>query len=448
MSPRVVVVGAGAAGLAAFHTLAADGCEVHLFDAGEPGGLMRTERHGPWTVETGAHTVVSNDPDVQRLIASLGMDGDMVRVPADARRRFVTFRGAAVPVPMSAGELVASPLLTVPGRLRLLKEPFISAGGRDDESIHAFATRRFGAQVADRLIDPIVSSSTGGDSHTLLAGALFPRHVEFERNGGSVLKGAMRAGMQARRTGGRDQRGAWSHRDGISGFVRAILTGVAGHVHRVAVTHIDVQPSGVVLRAGDDTLHADAVVLAIPPAHLAAMSITGVEASRIAQLGEMPHASVITVSLGYRRQQVRHALDGTSLLKSSGVQSAVLTTFFASSMFAGRAPEGHVLLTSIVGGSRHGEVLALDDAMTRDKVHQELVSVLGIAGEPVFDRITRWPHAMPQPVAGHFDRLAAADRIEQQGPRIALAGGWRGGMSVGEALASGIRAARRVRTAV
>ncbi len=445
MTRRVVVIGGGPAGLTALHHLGRAGFEAHLFDPA-PGGLLRTIRQDGFTIEAGAHSIASSDPDVMGMVDALGVADAVIRPRAEARRRFVLFRGALSPVPTSAGELVASPLLSVRGRLRLLKEPFVGPRvGDDTETVDAFARRRFGAEVADRMIDPIVSSSTGGDAHALLARALFPRHVEFERAGGSVLRGAMRAGMQARRTAGRTLAGPWTHRDGIGTIADACIAAAgAGRVHRSAVRAIALTPDGAVITTDAGSLPFDAAVIAVSPAALRSIHVAGIDPSHLDTLIAMPHASVVTVSFGFRRAAVGHALDGTSVLVPSGAKRHLLAAFFESTMHDGRAPEGHVLITCIAGGVRHPGVIARDDGEIGAVVLEELRPLLAITGTPVLMHVERWPDAMPQAVAGHFERLAAVDAIERREPRVAFAGGWRAGMSVGEAMISGKKAASRV----
>ncbi len=444
MSRRIAVVGAGPAGLAACERLRNTGHEVHLFDP-QPGGLMRTVRHDGWIIEAGAHTMSTTDGEVAAMLRSLEIDHKESPVVPAVRGRQVLLHGAPILVPLSPGDLVASPLLSMRGRLRLLREPFIAAKpGGPDESVEEFARRRFGPEVAVRIIDPIVGSSTGGDPRQLVARALFPQHVQFEQAGGSVLRGAMRAGMQARRRKAGVTTPPSSHASGIDWIVGALLANANGSLHRERVTGIEIGPTGAVVRWRDQSAQFDGIVLAVPPAALRAMSREGVDATSLDAVTTMPCASVASVSLGYRREHLTKPLIGGSLLVPSSERLAVLATFAADAMFPGRAPDGHVLLTSIVGGVRHPVAFQDDDHALAEQVHAALVGAMGLSAPPVMVHVTRWEGAMPQPVAGHFGRLAAADAVEAGSPRITLAGGWRGGMSIGEAMASGIRAADRL----
>ena len=197
---RIAIVGGGIGGLTAAARLASLGGEVTLFEATDRlGGEVQTVRRDGWTVEAGALLVAEPSLPVRTFLDSLGMAPRTVRVAATARRRYVVHRGVPQPIPATLGDLVASPLLSITGRLRMAREPFVGKGGVEGESVDAFARRRFGDEVAERLFDSLVTEMSGGDATQTLVRYLFPKLAEFEHSAGSVLKGQMRAGMEARR---------------------------------------------------------------------------------------------------------------------------------------------------------------------------------------------------------------------------------------------------------
>jgi oxygen-dependent protoporphyrinogen oxidase len=161
-------------------------------------------------------------------------------------------------------------------------------------------------------------------------------------------------------------------------------------------------------------------------------------------LATIPHAPVASVSLGFARESIRHPLDGLSIRMPSDEARPLLTILIPSAVFAGRAPEGQVLLTVLAGGVRHPEVAALADPELLALVRDQLADLIGAKGEPTFTAVTRWPDAFPQTVRGHAARLAAADQLEEMMPRMALAGSWRDGIVVSDVLRGGMRAADRL----
>jgi len=185
-------------------------------------------------------------------------------------------------------------------------------------------------------------------------------------------------------------------------------------------------------------------VIAIPPPSMLELAIDGANLANWSMVASMPHASVVSVSLGYPCDAIVHSLDGTGLAIPSGARCRALAVLFASSVFTGRAPADHVLITAMAGGVRHPDLGSESDDDIGQLIHDDLQSLLGIRAPPVLAAVTRWPNALPQALPGNADRLSAADSLEAESPRLALAGGWRDGSSVSEAMSSGYRAADRL----
>jgi len=449
-TPRIAVIGGGAAGLLAAVQLLELGAEPVLLEASPAtGGVIRTIRRDGWIAEAGANSIAEPAAEVRALLDAAGLGSRTVRTSSANARRFLVHQGRLVAVPSSVGELVSWPVLSAAGRMRLLKEPFIKAASANaEETVDAFVRRRLGDEMAARVFDPLIGGSTGGDPSALLVRYVLPRLLEWEQLGGSLLKGAMRAGMDARRRAGRASatpRGHWSCPDGLA-EVPTHLTALLGSRVRTGVRVVAIAPAP----GGFDVTDAcgqrerfGAVVCAVPARAYESMHFESLDAGALAELAAMPHASVATISLGFRRADVEHALDGAGALAPFCEQRLILSTLFASSLFPGRAPEGHVLLTSSVGGVRRPELAALPEGELVALVQKELAALLGVRGKPRFQLVTRWAESQPQAVVGHTTRLAAVDTLEQASPGLVFAGAWRDGLPLADVMRGGIAAANR-----
>jgi oxygen-dependent protoporphyrinogen oxidase len=421
---------------------------VTVFEAdAAPGGMIRTVHRDGWLFETGAGTVTVTP--TSRAVLELAGPLPGVTVPrAGSQRRFLVHAGRVVAVPASPAELVATPLLSLAGRMRFLKEPFVPRGEpAPEESVAAFARRRFGEEGAGRFFDPLVSGTTGGDPEQLLAQYTFPAEVEFERRSGSVLKGRLRAARTARREGHAPADSApWSCAAGLEALPQH-LAAALGEACRngVRVTSVEVHAGSVELGDAQGGLHrADGVVLALPAPALGQVAIEAPESSAMPLVSSMPHASLVIAALGFRRDQVAHPLDGHGLLAASSERRRILGVLFSSSQFPDRAPAGHVLLTVSLGGARHPAVVSLDDDAVLELVMAELGQLLGVSGAPVAVEIQRWPAALPLAMAGHAERLAVTDRIEAASGRLAFVGTWRDGLMLRDVMQGGVAAADRL----
>lgn len=451
MSPRVAVIGGGAAGLAAALQLRTLGIEPTLLEAAATvGGVIRTVRRNGWLAESGPNTAAEPEPAVRALLDGAGLSGRTLRADRANGRRYLVHQAKLVAVPKSVGELLAWPVLSATGRMRLLKEPFIKAAPGDlEESVDAFVRRRLGDEMADRVFDPLVGGASGGDPTQLLMRYAFPRLVEWEQLGGSLLKGSMRAGMEARRRAGRGavvSGGPWSCPDGLAEVPTRVATFLGASV-RTGIQVCAIVPNG----GGYDVMDQDGarerfdgVVCSVPSAAFSGLRVGVAGGDVFYEIAASPRVSLATVSLGFRRESVAHSLDGHGVLAPFCERREILGALFASSLFPGRAPEGHVLVTAFVGGSRRPELAELSEGELIDVVCREFGELLGVRGDVCFESVAKWPDSQPQSVAGHTARLGAVAALEQDTPGLVFAGAWRDGMALSEAMRGGCAAANKL----
>jgi oxygen-dependent protoporphyrinogen oxidase len=164
---------------------------------------------------------------------------------------------------------------------------------------------------------------------------------------------------------------------------------------------------------------------------------------KLSTLSSIVHPPVAVLALGFHRDQVTHPLDGFGFLSPEVERRRVLGVVFSSTIFPDRAPQDHVLLTAFVGGSRDADFMHVDTHTLSLRVLDDLRVLLGIQGEPTFHALQIWPKAIPQYVLGYGRFKDIADEVERRNPGFLLAGTYRDGVSLGEAMESGERAAQR-----
>ncbi len=448
---RIAIVGGGAAGMTAALQLRARGLDFTLLEsAASLGGMIHTVADHGWVVEAGPNALAEPEPAVRALLDGAGLTPSVLRPDPRHTRRFLVHSGKLVAVPRSVGELVAWPVLSAGGRMRLLKEPFVKAAPADaEESVEAFVRRRLGDEMLERVFDPLLAGATAGDPAQVLMRYAFPRLVEWEHAGGSLLRGAMRAGMDARRKAGRGRGvpgGIWSCRGGLAEIPRRIEA-FLGDAVRTRTRVVEVHRVDAGYRVVDATGHAEeyaAVLCAIPATGYRGLRIEVPGAEVLQAIAQAPSASMASVSLGFRREEVSHPLDGHGLLAPFCERRSILGTLFVSSLFPDRAPAGHVLLTSMVGGTRRADLAARPADELVALVRSELEELLGARGEPQFSLVTHWPDSQPQAVAGHTERLAAVQDLERGTQGLAFAGAWHDGTALADAMRSGRIAANHL----
>lgn len=444
---KVAVVGGGITGLAAAFQLHRAGLEPLVFEAGATGGgVIRSHRDDGFLVEAGPNSL-QETPGVRELIDAVDLTAEVVEAGPAAKNRYIVRDGRLVPLPMSPPALLRSPLLSWKGKLRLLKEPFVRpAPAESDESLAAFVRRRLGGEALDYLVNPFIAGIFAGDPEKLSARHALPRLFDLEQKHGSLFRG-----LKAARTQKKSPPRLISFRDGLASLPGALAQKLKGRIYfETSVETITARENGwelIATRYGRrlrDTY--DAIVFALPADALARLAFDkeGAPVS-LKPLAQMPHPPVASVSLGFKRDQIRHPLDGFGMLIPEKERRQVLGTLFPSTLFPERAPAGQVLLTTFVGGTRQPELAQTSEANLRRIVMEDLRALLGVTGDPVFSSIHLWPRAIPQYETGHETFLRAIDAFETQNPGLFLAGPVRDGISLGQCIASGQKQADRAK---
>lgn len=445
-SKSIAVLGGGVTGLAAAYRLAKLGHRVRLFEQGpRPGGVIRTEITGGWLIEAGPNSFQENSPEITAFLDELGLSRDRVEAGPAAKNRYLVRHGRLQPLPMSPPAFLTSRLFSLSGKLRVLAEIFRRPRLRPgDISFAAFMREHFGRELVDYAIQPFVSGIYAGDPEQLSTRHAFPKLWDLEETHGSLLRGQL---ARARRSPGpRGSPKVISFRRGLQMLPDALAAGLpAGSIAlnaRVesvtrgacwAVTWQDGQVSR--------TEEFAAVVAALPAAALARLVI-GTDGIRpLAALDAVPSPPVASLFLGFRREQVTHPLDGFGVLVPALEKRAMLGVLFTSTLFPGRAPDGHVALTVMIGGALQPDLAGQPPGKLWDSVRGDLRDLLGVTGEPVFQRQAFWPHAIPQYNLGHHQHLAAIAACEQANRGLFIGGNTRNGIALPDCLRAGLKLA-------
>lgn len=464
MRPRVAIIGGGITGLAAAQRLRelAPTLEVLLLEAGSRlGGVLHTTHQGGYLIESAADNFLTSPPAAVDLCCRLGLEHQLMGPNPSHRQALVVHRGQLQPIP--AGFLVMAPsqfrpLLTSPilswrGKLRAGVEYFLPRKkGDQDESLQSFVCRRFGVEVFDRLAQPLVGGIYTADPQRLSIEATMPRFRQMEREYGSLL----RALRYQRRQQPDEQRGSGARyaqfatlRAGMSSLVDALASQLPEESVRFD------SPVDGLFQAGRDRwlvsiggshpslLPVDGVVVAVPAYHAARM-LAGVDARVAHELRQIEYASCAVVSLGYRRDQIGHPLNGFGCVVPLVEKRLILSCSFSSVKYAGRAPEGAVLLRVFIGGACQADLLRLPRAHLVELAHREVANLLQIRGTPTLRHIVRQQHAMPQYYVGHGERVARIEARLAQFSSIALAGSALYGVGVPACIRSGEVAVERI----
>jgi len=433
-----LVVGAGISGLVCAYALRKAGIDAQVVESSpRPGGVIATERRDGYLLEFGPQSFTATSA-ILNLCRELQIDSQLVKAPSNAPR-FVLIKDELFNVPMSPPAFITSSLFGVATKWRVLRDLLgRSAPPEGAESVAAFTRRKFTAELLDKLVGPFVSGIYAGDPEKLDLRSAFPQLYEAEKFTGSVIRGLLRAGKNH---GAGDKPTLQSFRDGNQTLIDALVAKLGSNLRcgaearsvRVASSSLTASTFEVTIVANgqQETITTDQLIIATPASQAAAL-LRGVNPRFESTLTQFEYAPIAVVSLGYPQAAVQHSLHGFGFLvpRSSGLR--ILGTVWNSSLFPGRAPENHVLLTSFIGGVTDPPAASLSESELAAIVYRELTPILGISQpQPAFSHVKVWRRAIPQFNTGHFQRISDLALLQSRYPSLSLVGNYLHGPSLG-----------------
>lgn len=441
---RVAVVGAGISGLTAAFYLRRDNpnlAVVVLESSDRVGGILETVRRDGFLIERSADSFIENpaNPWAGQLCDDLGFREQLIGTNPQHQRALVLRHGKLYAVPLGFELMAArrlkhiwhSSLLSWRGKLRLACERFVAPAPADaKESLAEFSRRRVGREAYERLVQPLVSGIYTADPNKLSVEDALPEFVEMERELGSLSAGLRRRAKQARtsqQASGARYQMFQTPRLGMSQLLECLTQALPPdcvrlrhRVHQVT-RHNNTWMLNLESPAGESSETFDGVVLALP-AHHASHIVAALDPELSAVLAEIPYSGVNVVITGYRRDQIEHPLDAFGAVIPLIERRPVTAVSFNSVKFPDRAPTGHVLLRSFVGGDAQRELIYATRDQLQEIVRHELAALLGARGEPVFWEFAQWRQTTPQYHLGHGQRRATIRERLSGWPGLELIG--------------------------
>ncbi len=452
-SNQVVVIGGGISGLACAFRLQQLGVPVTLLEANErAGGLIGTVEKGGFLFESGPQSF-HGTPALFDLIRQLGIEGEIVKADAQAPR-FVFLHGRLSKISMSPQALLTSSLLGPGSRWKIASERFQrTKPPSEEESVASFVRRKFGHEVLEYLVSPFVSGVYAGDPEKLSLRAAFPTLDEWEREFGSVIRGAMKSRPAKEASTGPPP--LCSFRRGMGTLMHTLAEKLGDNVRLGAcAAAANRSSSGSGGRHGyeicfahagcESTIEARAIVLAAP-AYAAAHLVEPISAQLGKTLSGIAYAPVAVIASGYHEHQFGGAPQGFGFLVPRGEKLRTLGTVFNSSLFPDRSPEETVAITSFVGGATDPEIVEQKVEKIAAIVQEENARVLGITGPPIASAVWQHAKALPQYNLGHGHIVEAIRDAERESPGLFFAGNYLVGPAIGKCVEEGFKTAEAAR---
>lgn len=419
---RVVILGGGISGLASgWFIKKRFGHAVHVTiveKAPKLGGWIQTQKNQGFLFELGPHSCRTSGTgeDTLSLIKELGLDSQILYAEEAAHRRYLYHQKQLRLLPQGPLSLVRSPWIwkILP---ELISEYFRASQNMGEETIEEFIKRRFGKQVAEFLMDPLVSGIYAGDMSQLSMKACFPTFHKYEQEHGSVLKGLFKNATKS---------SLFTLKEGMGSLIKELHKQLeATFLLSNEALWLSFKGKQVEVQLKDRRIVADQLIAALPATDLAKL-MERHDSYLAAKLREIPFASVASVQVGYKKDIL--PLQGFGYLIPRKERESILGMVWDSCIFPNQNHHKEETRLSVMMSLQDGQ-----DSIQLAK--DAIVKHLGIVEKPDHMSLHTAHHAIPQYFLGHEKRISEIEeRVTRLFPHTTLLGSSYYGVSVNDCI--------------
>ncbi len=394
---ETLIVGGGISGIATAWQLDYLGNEVEVWESDKRiGGKIKTEQNDGYITEQAASMVLNFRPEVTQFLQESGLENHkLLRTPT--AKRYLINNGALQEMPMKMAGMLSSPLWSLKGKLRLMLEPFILKGGNENESVADFIRRRLGNEMLDKALGAYISGTLASDPEQADSYSVLPHLTALERRYGSLT-----AGVFARKIINKKKASVtegFSFEGGMTTLVKVLSQQLGSGIHTgYKITEITPHKKGWLVNAttahGERSCYTKNLILSTP-ASVTANLLKNLNPELHKLLDDIQYAPLSIVHLGYNKNKIQHDVEGTGFLTPFKEKLKLNGSMWMHSLFSERAPQGQVLLSNYIGGSRHPDIVSQSEQYQVDTVNKELQLLLGVKGEPEWVRVNKHTQALP-----------------------------------------------------
>lgn len=427
---ETLIIGGGLSGLAVAHFLqkfqpGAKNCLLEK--ASSPGGAIRSLKQDGYLAEWGAHGFLDNVAASRELLVDAGLDKEAQKAPLDEFVRYICLNGRLNLIPQNPQKIIRSNLVSTTAKLRVLGDLW-KKPRPGEQTVAEWAAHRFGSSLLP-FVDAVLTGTYAGDLHRLSIDATFPGLRQLELDHGSVIRGLIKKRKQSKAAkepkAGRKLPAMVSFPQGMGRLPEKLAKG-KNLCCNTDVESIRKTDAGWEVRTADHHYLAGSVVIALPVNQSLALlqDIPGLAGGK-PPLSSVPEARIVTIAMGFT--EAAEIPFGFGYLAPEQEKRFALGALFSTHMFPGRAPQGHMLLEALVGGRRHPEKLKLDDETLIRETYADLKQLISLPDPPVFVKVLRPAHGIPQLEIGYPALLAWRNRLLESNRGLYVCGfGWEG----------------------
>ena len=460
---KIVVIGGGITGITAAYYLQKETrakdlpIETLLIEASDHlGGKVQTYTENGYVIEKGPDSFLARKLSASRLAEEAGLKDQLVNNGTGKSYILIKDKlhsmpgGAIMGIPTKIAPFVKSGMFSPLGKLRAGGDFILpSSSIQGDQSLGQFFRRRFGNEVVDHLIEPLLSGIYAGDIDQMSLLATFPQFYEVEQKYRSLILGMKKSTPKPQpvkaQTSKKSKGMFLSLRSGLESLVHAIEAKLnPGTVLKsVAVEKVERKDGQYKLQlSSGEEITADGLVVCVPHKQTARIFSNY---SFFEVFNHVPSTSVANVAIAFPESAVKNDIDGTGFIISRDSGYSMTAVTWTHKKWPHSAPKGKALLRCYVGRPGDEEIVGKSDEEIVQTVLKELNKTMNIDSNPELTVITRWKDSMPQYTVGHKQRMKEiTDKMADELPGVFLAGASYEGLGVPDCIDQGEKAVSRV----
>ena len=425
-----LIIGGGLSGLSVAHFLQKyqPGARISILEkSSSPGGAISSFQQDGFLAEWGAHGFLDNVEASRELLADTGLDKEAQKAPLNEFVRYVCLNGRLNLIPQSPKKILKSNLISLPAKLRVLADLW-KKPHPEEQTVAQWAAHRFGSSLLP-FVDAVLTGTYAGDFNRLSIDAVFPGIRNLELKNGSVIRGLLQkrkvAKAKKQEVSAMKLPAMISFPQGMGRLPEAMAAGKYLECS-TEVESIHKNEDGWEVRTSENSYQAKSLVLALSVNQdLRLLNNSEGLAGEASPVSAIPEARIVTVVLGFTESA--DIPFGFGYLAPEQEKRFSMGALFSTHMFPGRAPAGHVLLEALVGGRRHPEKLELSDDVLIRETYADLKQLIHLPDPPVFSKVLRPDHGIPQLEIGYPKLLAWRNSLVNNNQGLYVCGfGWEG----------------------
>ncbi|NBI28784.1 protoporphyrinogen oxidase [Chengkuizengella marina] len=474
---KVTIVGGGISGLStAFYMkkkFSEQGIPIEITIVEKDnrlGGKIQTWLRDEFVIERGPDSFLARKFPIIKISRELGIEDQLTATNPKAKKNYILHKGKfhlmppglILGIPTKMAPFMKTGLISFPGKLRAGMDLFLPRrSSSSDETLGGFLSRRLGKQVAENIAEPLLSGIYAGNPNKLSLKATFPQFRGIEQKYRSLILGMVNSRKQTPANGASAmplpkiaQNSMFlTYKKGLNTLVDALVEELRNVkvITEQSVTKIkkldsnhDLDETNIyeITLSNGEMIESDIIVLAIPP-HLSADLFT--DLNQVQQLKKIKYASVANVIMAFDKKDINHDMDGSGFVIPRKEGRFITACTWTSSKWLHTAPKGKILLRCYVGRSGEEAWKQLDDKQIIEKVQKEIEYLMGIKATPIFHKVTRLYHSMPQYPIEHLNIIGnARKQCTEHYPGIFLTGAGYEGVGIPDCVGQGEKTAEQV----